>query len=188
MDDILKQAKQYRVDATYTGRAHYKAADIASERNNLLGIPVIIATAVVGTSIFATLSGSPDIAWKITAGIVSLLAATLSALQTFFKFSETAERHRAAGAAYGALRRDVELFLLKYSEAEVDARSSALQELERLSSKLSELASGSPRIPDGAFQRAIKEIEGERGRLPTSVAKIHENTENEPGREESEAA
>jgi hypothetical protein len=165
------------LDATYTGRAHYKAADISSEWNNRLGIPVIITTAIVGTAIFATLSSNPDITWKIVAGIISLLAATLSALQTFFKFAEAMERHRTAGAAYGAIRRDIELFLLKYSEAKGDARSLALQELERLTSKLSELASGSPRIPDRAFHRAVREIEGERGKLPTSVAKIHENTE-----------
>ena len=106
MEKILNQAKQYRIDVTYAGRAHYKAADIAFQRHNMLGIPVVAITAIVATSVFTTISADPGIGWKIATGLVSILASVLSAMQTFFKHSEDAEKHRSAGALYGALRRE----------------------------------------------------------------------------------
>ncbi|MCP4113052.1 MAG: hypothetical protein GY749_47245 [Desulfobacteraceae bacterium] len=57
MEDFIKQAGQYRTDAIYNARAHYKAADIASKWRNRLGIPVVVTTSIVGTSIFATING-----------------------------------------------------------------------------------------------------------------------------------
>ncbi|MCP4352777.1 MAG: hypothetical protein GY795_45570 [Desulfobacterales bacterium] len=50
MENFIKQAEQYRTDAIYNGRAHYKAADIASKWRNRLGIPVV-TTSIVGTSL-----------------------------------------------------------------------------------------------------------------------------------------
>ena len=172
MDDILEQARRYRTDITYNGRAHYKAADNAAAGHNWLGIPVIVATAIVGTSIFATLASNPALGWKIIAGLISLVATTLAALQTFFKFSEAAERHRAAGAAFAALRRRVDLFLLRFAnDADAD-RTEALRELEKITTDLSQLAGGSPRIPATAYRLALSEIKSEKDRLPTSIAGI----------------
>ncbi len=171
MDDILKQAEQYRTDVTYNGRAHYKAADIASKWQNRLGIPVVVTTSIVGTSIFATINSNPGVGWKIGAGTISLLAAVLASLQTFFKFSELAEKHRIAGANYGAARREIDIFNLQYTGQKDSDRSAALEHLQKIASNLSRLASESPRVPDNAFKLAIKEIEG---KLPTSVNRIHD--------------
>ena len=174
LEDILNQAKQYQIDATYHGRAHYKAADIASQWQNRLGIPVVVITSIVATSIFATISSNPAVVWKLAAGLLSVLAAVLSALQTFFKFSKVAETHRSAGASYGAVRRELDIFNLRYVDGTDTDRPSALKELDRISSRLSELASESPGVSAKPFRLAVKEIEGEQGKLPTSVARIHD--------------
>ena len=175
MNSIIKQAKQYRIDSTYTGRAHYKAGDLSIKYNNRLGIPVIFTTAIVGTSIFATINESPQVKLRILAGIIIFLATILSTLQTFFKFSEKAEKHRIAGAKYGSIRREIDLFLIKYSEEKDDDRKNALSELELIAKQLSTLASESPRIPDKAFSIAINEIESEKGVLQTSVARVEDD-------------
>jgi hypothetical protein len=125
---------------------HYAASDAATRWNVVLGIPVVIVSAVVSTSIFASINGSPGNGWKIGAGLVSLAAAALSALQTFFKFPETGERHRLAAARYGHVRREAEVFSLHYSGGDSAQRDTALTELETIANKLGELDEVSPAI------------------------------------------
>ena len=77
----------------------------------VLGVPVIVLTTLVGTSVFASLSTQPDPRLQITTGIASVVAAVLAALQTFLGHSDRAEKHRLAGAKYGALGRQLEELL-----------------------------------------------------------------------------
>lgn len=88
-------------------RAHARAASLFNRRNVALGIPTVILTAVAGTTVFTTTATTPE--WvSIATGIMSLTAAVLAALQTFLRYSELAEKHRAAAQSYGTLRREVE--------------------------------------------------------------------------------
>jgi hypothetical protein len=130
---------------------HYAASDAANRWNVLLGIPVVIVSAVVSTSIFASINAQPADAWKIAAGLVSLAAAALSALQTFFKFPEAGERHRMAAARFGRVRREAEVFGLRYGSADAAHREAALADLEAIATKLGELDEGSP--PVGTSRR-----------------------------------
>jgi hypothetical protein len=89
--------------------AHYEMADILSRRGRLIGVPVILITTLVGTSVFASVAAETiPVRAKLLVGVLSLLAAVLSGLQTFFKFSERAEKHRVFGARFGAVRRELE--------------------------------------------------------------------------------
>jgi hypothetical protein len=76
-----------------------------------LGIPVVIVTTVVGTTVFSTMGKSPTEALTIVTGLLSLSAAILSSLQTFLSYSANAERHKFAAVKYGMLRRELEQFL-----------------------------------------------------------------------------
>src|SRR5207248_3345936 len=58
-----------------------------------------------------SLSTQPDPRLQITTGIASVVAAVLAALQTFLGLSDRAEKHRLAGAKYGALGRQLEELL-----------------------------------------------------------------------------
>ena len=89
--------------------AHYEMANVLSRRSQWLGVPVILITAIVGTSVFASIAAEPiAVEAKVVVGLLSVFAAVLSSLQTFFKFSERAEKHRAFAARYGAVRREIE--------------------------------------------------------------------------------
>ena len=98
MKDIEVRAEKYRIRAHRKARAHYLAAKHHSARHKYLGVPVVITTAIVGTTIFVSLSENPSIAWKITTGLLSITAAILAALQTFFKHAERSEKHKIAAA------------------------------------------------------------------------------------------
>jgi hypothetical protein len=148
---IRERATRYKRTCIYFGDLHYKSAEAAFRRHQLLGIPVVVIGTLVTTSIFATLNTSPAIGWKIAAGVISLIGAVLSALQIFLRFSEKASEHKASAANYRALGRRVDIFLLKHegiSRADVDelAFESALEQLEKIADALSELAGSSPHV------------------------------------------
>lgn len=87
-------------------KAHYALANRCRRRNVLLGVPVVVFSTVVGTSLFATLNeANVDSDIRLAIGTVSVLAAVLAALQTFLRFAERAERHVIAADWYAAVRR-----------------------------------------------------------------------------------
>jgi hypothetical protein len=91
-----------------TQRAHYLSADHFGARKYWLGIPAVVLSTLVGTSVFATVQKQPEFWLQITVGLASVAAALLASLQTFLGFAERAEKHRIAGAKYGALGRELE--------------------------------------------------------------------------------
>lgn len=127
-------------------RGHYKAAARLEHLNYWLGIPVVIMTTVVGTSVFASLQRRVDIRWQVMIGVFSVLAAVLASLQTFLRFSEKAEKDRSAGAAYGAIRRELEIFL-SVAPIQEDPK----QWLDGLRTRIDALAKDAPEIPVHAW-------------------------------------
>jgi hypothetical protein len=152
MKDVLEQANKYHARAHMLGRGHYEVADQAGRRHILLGVPTLILSAVVSTSIFASIDSSPAAGWKIAAGLVAGAAAVLAALQTFFGFSELGEKHRTAGAAYLALRMRIENFELRAATPGAD-RDTLLKDLDEFVSAFETLDEKSPGFPAKFFTR-----------------------------------
>ncbi len=75
---------EWRVRVNRMKNAHYRAATLFERIHLYLGVPVIVLSSIVGTAVFAS-------------------------LQTFLRYSERADKHRIAGAKYGALNVDLEL-------------------------------------------------------------------------------
>ena len=148
MEDVIEKAESYKRSCLYQTQLHYMAADTALRKHYMLGIPVVITTTLVTTSIFATLNSSPSIDWKITAGVVSLVGTVLSALHTFLRFSDRATEHKAAATNFRALSRRFDVFILRYSHRENDYSliESALNELEKLAEILADLSDSSPHV------------------------------------------
>lgn len=91
-----------------TQLAHYGSSDYYGKRKFWLGVPAVVLSAIVGTTVFATLQEKPELWIQIIVGLASVTAALLTSLQTFLGYSEKAEKHRIAGAKYGALGRELE--------------------------------------------------------------------------------
>ncbi|MER6050583.1 SLATT domain-containing protein [Streptomyces sp. NPDC001793] len=131
------------------------AHNIASERfnrwNRVTGISTAMLSAVVGTTLFASLSASGLTGVRVIAGTASLLAAALSAGQLVWNYPELASRHRAAAVRYATLRRHVDMRLAsrdQVTEADVDVTSSEWEEIEQ----------SAPQLPIGVRRRARREI------------------------------
>jgi hypothetical protein len=95
--------RQYQVRVL--ARAHALAAEKFEQRGMLLGVPVIILMTIVGTGSFANLVslGKSQFWISLIAGILSVTAAVLAALQTFFNYGPKAQKHAEAAAKLNAL-------------------------------------------------------------------------------------
>jgi hypothetical protein len=139
----LKRAREAQM-------SHYDMATLLLKRSRGFGILVTAVTAFVGTSVFASLDvANVSRTVTIALGVVSAAAAALSALQTFLRDAERSERHRWAGARYGALRRHIEALLATGVQAH------GALELDSLRDELDRLAEDSPNVPERRFFRTL---------------------------------
>jgi hypothetical protein len=152
--DIVLRAEHYRRNCQIIARGQYLSSEELQKRHLQLGIPVLAASTVVGATIFGTLQTNPAIGWKIATAMVSMAAALLAGLQTLLNFSERAEKHKSAGANYSAMKRDLDIFILRFSQADDDQRSAALTELEKLHQEVTKLAQESPNLADRHWDKA----------------------------------
>ncbi|MEX5718464.1 SLATT domain-containing protein [Geodermatophilus maliterrae] len=85
--DILLQAIVYYVLAINKDNAHFAMAERLQARHKAFGVPATITSVIVSTAIFTTLQEEAALGWKISTGLLSLVAAVLTALQTFFNYA-----------------------------------------------------------------------------------------------------
>jgi hypothetical protein len=114
---VLLEDWHFRVTRAQFG--HQLSADRTHIWHLLLGVPVVIFTTVVGTGAFAAINQETDDFWKVAAGTVSIVAAVLASMQTFFGFGERSDRHRIAATRYASTRRSIELALTSHDAAAV---------------------------------------------------------------------
>ncbi|MFC7339222.1 SLATT domain-containing protein [Haloferula chungangensis] len=154
--------------------AHYEYGSLLESRHLWLGIPAVLLSTIVGTAVFASWeSNAGGDALRILFGLLSMLAAAVAALQTFLNMSDRAAKHKAAGAAYGAIRRELELFKTLPCESEEETKSFFLQVKERMD----DLAASSPSIPSKHKRRIDDKLK----------SRIHDRIFQLQQREESNA-
>ena len=160
MEDVSDLIEEWYKRASVTQVAHYLSASHFGKRKYLLGVPAIILAAFAGTSVFATLDEQPDFYLQIAVGFASVAAAVLASLQTFMGYSERSEKHRLAGAKYGALGRQLETM-------RVQPEAVTSEELTRVREKLDALAIESPNNSLSIYKSAGAEaLENTVARLP----------------------
>lgn len=131
--------------------AHYEYGSKLERRHLFFGIPAIILSTIVGTTVFGAWEESAEQGWiRILIGLISMLAACVTALQTFLNLSDRAVKHKSAGASYGSIRRELELLKTMPPATEQEMRI-LFEEIKR---KMDELAERSPSIPS-AFKKQI---------------------------------
>jgi hypothetical protein len=139
LEDFVTMADTYRVHAIGKESGHELSAELFERKNRWLGVPATVISAVVGSSIFASLaSEKTSIVLMVVTGSLSICAAVLSALQTFLRYSETAQNHKTAAGSYGTLRRKIDLFMLSANSGEFSI-SDAREELRAIISTLGDL-------------------------------------------------
>jgi hypothetical protein len=97
--------------------------------------------------VFATVQKQPEPWLQITVGLASVAAALLASLQTFLGYSERAEKHRIAGAKYGALGRELE-------QLRASSATPSPEAISEVRKRLDDLAIESPNNPLAIYRKA----------------------------------
>jgi len=135
---------------------HFDVAEELSRRNLFLGIPVVVLSAIVGTSLFASVSGDGVDVWlRIAAGTVSLIAGVLASIQTFLRFGARAEQHRVAAERWAAVKREIEKVRALPSEQVGEAN----ELLDDIKARMDQAADKSPAMPKRRWSRALAKQE-----------------------------
>ena len=114
--------------------------------------PVIATTTVVGTAIFATLQQDAALGWRVATGLLSVIAAVLAALQTFFNYGGEAQRHFEAAVGFARLWRHMDQFKLRHA-SDTAVLEECLVEFAVLVKELDDLEQLAPRISNRVWQQ-----------------------------------
>lgn len=153
-ENQLKLITDWFRRARESQEVHYESEKFFKRIHYTLGIPATLLSAIVGTSVFAVLESEADGNFKILLSILSLSAASLVGLNTFLDNAMKAERHRLAGAEYGAIRRKLEIIKTSH-QAYANAFNDEMNDLQ---DKFDELAKNSPVPPNCVAKKTIKRL------------------------------
>lgn len=123
-DETHLIASQWRNGVRIAHIAHSRSAARFADRNRWLGVPAVLLATIAGGSGLSTL-GSTDAWVSWVAGLSGVGAAALASAQTFLNDDARAEQHRRFAAAYGDLRRRLDLLLA----ADPDDTTATLEEV-----------------------------------------------------------
>lgn len=155
-EEVINEAKRIEESALHSAKGHFEAAAFWNKFHlYYVGIPTVILAAVI-----AALSHGND--YHIPVGIISLIVAGLTALQTFLDPNRRATSHFDAGNSYDAVQNAVRIF--RTIECWQDNSPRALTEkLKEFMAEKDRLNRHCPPIPTWAYRRAKKGIDAGEG-------------------------
>jgi hypothetical protein len=154
----IQLLERWAARATAAQHAHYFLTSRLRRANLLVGIPVVALTAIVSTSLFATLASDQNhvpVGLQWAAAAISLLAGALAAVQTFLRLSQRAEQHMSAGDWFSAIRRDIEVLLAAPDEE----RENPQDVLNALRRDLNTAIQKAPEIGEALWHRFARAYE-----------------------------
>jgi len=153
---LSNEAQRIEEDALFSGKGHYNACGPWQTRHRWLGSTSAILSALAA-GVAAQKGAAPVIVVTL-----SVLAAALTAVVTFLKPNEEADRHRRAGDAHFAIKNRARIFRTVEMEADGADEAKLVDALKALSADLDAARSSAPAIPEDAYQKAKQAIETEK--------------------------
>lgn len=149
LQELIGEAGRIEEDAIHSAKGHFEGSDIWAYRNLCIGLPTTILAGVAGVT---ALTNHP-----IVGGILALLVAGSSAVQTFLNPADRSAAHLKAGNAYKALQNDARIFRsIDCVQRVTDPK--LIAELKALNDRRNALNVESPQFSRTAFERARKGI------------------------------
>lgn len=152
--DELATFRKWQKGLRINHMAHHRAAARYAMLGRALGVAVVVVSTIVGTAIFTTLKESPSVALKTGAGLLSVVAAVLAALQTFLGFAQRQAAHHDSAVRYGALRRERES-VLGMPPSKRDLR----QLLADVRMRWDEVDANAPAVPQRLWKDAVESVD-----------------------------
>ncbi len=152
---VLELLRDWEARAISSSEAHYELATRLSKSNIRFGIPVVVLTTFVGTSVFATLQHEVNTGLRVAVGLLSVLAAVLASLQTFLRFGERAEKHRTAAEHWASIRREIDEKLALHPTY-LASRGDPQDYLDNLRQRMDQVSQQSPEMGDTGWWRGAR--------------------------------
>jgi hypothetical protein len=149
-DQVIRLAEDWHRRVYAAQSAHYASAELLRRLHYAIGVPAVVFSSIVGTAIFAGLQKDTPRAMVVAS--VSILAAVLSALQTFLRLSERAAAHSTAADWYSAVRRDIEEVL----HLPVESRGKVKDFLDRVRKEMNRVAQDAPQLEVSVWKREAR--------------------------------
>lgn len=156
---IIDMLGNWQIGLRILHRGHFECAKIYARRNLWFGVPTIIFSSAIGTTVIGSLEHSDDSYIRLLVGFMGIAAAVLASLQTFLNFSGRAEQHKAAAVKYGTLRREIEECLVSCSP-DCPCPSDFCTNIRK---RWDSVDMQSPTIPEKIFSKTEKTIKGLKG-------------------------
>jgi len=166
LTDVRERAAHYQHKANCRKKEHNRLVQVNYYLSKGMGITVIILTTVVGTRIFGYFSkmqGDSGVNYQIITGLISLLAAVLSALQTFLGFQERGEKNKIAAAEYEAVNNKLSTFFLRFQDSDqqpatYQMREEAISALESIIGSFQTATENSPSLSPAVEDRYFEKL------------------------------
>lgn len=107
---ITQTLENWRIRIRATHKGYYRDASKLSSRQHILGTTVALISGVVGSGVLLSMSNPEEKStWVIvSAGMLSILAAILSALQTYLNYPARQVTHVLAATKLSSLKKRIE--------------------------------------------------------------------------------
>jgi len=138
-------------------KLHQRCEELATKRNTMIQIPVIVLSTLSGTASVgsSSLFGEGSVA-PLVIGMVSIGVGILNTVGSFFGFAKKAEAHRIAHLSYGKLFSQINVEL-SLPRSERDTVNSVLKNLRDTMERLAEIT---PSIPEEIIAEFNKKYDG----------------------------
>lgn len=131
---------------------HFGAAKRDDRWSVGLGAAVVAMTAIAGSAIFATFHSSANPAYRLAAGVISLIATVLAAEQQYLRLEERTTKHLDAARRHQALREEIEVSIARLQDG--DGMSD--EQIDSIRTRRDEIEKAAPPIPNRILKRAKK--------------------------------
>lgn len=157
---------------------HFEAGNRGRKHHVWCGVPIVLINVALGSVMFTMLGNQQQIALSVAWGgaILSLAAAALGGIQTFFNFEKHSMEHRAVGNEYLAVARECERLLALHFDGLLPLQelSGSIERLNDAYSKVNARAEGLSVAPQ-EYARAVATQERKRAEETSLVQRYSKN-------------
>lgn len=159
----MKLLEQWHRGLRIEHKSHSQAAVKFERDGRWLSIAALVASTVVGTSLFTDVNSPLSSRLKIAAGVLSLIAAVLSAIQGSLKLGEQATLHRTATQRYGTLRREVEELIAEATSGDGKITPEIITDVRK---RWDQIDADSPTVPQKIYDAVCASLKAPRQQTP----------------------
>lgn len=153
MKNTLDELNKFRIDCMYGKKKHYNARDRFAGYHWKMGVAIVILTAIMGTSVYCSLSQSEILVAQIIVSFFVVINAVLVALQTYLNFEKRALRHKVTADRYLSLMKEAKRLIAYYQDGNKTMDDIQI-EFERLCREAKEIQKDEPETSRRDYQKA----------------------------------